>query len=244
VILDCERWDNRVATRRRMCFNGHGLKCVIFASGVFSAPIDGTLVAPLNAKRPIMDAINAFISSVWRTGLMFGQMIIVTGFIFAMVASVQGQTSSSKPGTTKNQTHWHKYANREYGFSFSYPDIYMPVSPPGIDSDCKQNEKCYLPFLLYLSRRDSREANFWLIISPQPFHLDYEPSVEPTRQRYGGHVFHVGSGGSMGVGFTDFYAVDLKGQSIWFVFGPDNGQMPSRETKQLESRIMKTFRTF
>ena len=179
---------------------------------------------------------------------MLGQMIFAMVFILAVVASARGQTPPPKPSVSTKQLHWHMYVNRSYGLSFWYPDMYRPIPPPDAEGRCTDRDvyKC----LLLLERRDSADGRIWVGITVTPFHL-YPGSgdVMASRQPIGRHVFYGGVGGSMGVGFTDFYDMNLKGKTLMFVFGPNpddpvNPSSVSKETRQLEPRILKSLRTF
>jgi hypothetical protein len=172
---------------------------------------------------------------VWR-------ITFVMVFVLAMVSTLTGQTPTSKPSVTAKQIHWHKYVNRKYGFSLLYPDTYITVPHPDAEGRCPDSDdyKC----LLWLARRDNRDAEIWLTVTLEPFHLTPDAGdLMPTRQLVGRHIFYGGMRGSMAVGFSDCYDMNLKGKILTITFGP-NGVRPSEETKQLEHKMLKTLRTF
>jgi hypothetical protein len=141
------------------------------------------------------------------------------------------------------QKNLHKYVNHEYGFSLWYSDTYTSVPPADADEGCQNGE--YDKCLLLLERRDNPMARLWVRISVRPFQLcPGAGDIMPSRRRIGRHVFYSGMGASMGVGFTDFYDLNLKGKTLMFVFGPDDEVNPHEETKQIEPKVLKTFRTF
>jgi len=57
-------------------------------------------------------------TSAIKSFLMYGRPIFAGLFVFANVASAQAQASMPKSAPGTKQVHWHKYVNREYGFSF------------------------------------------------------------------------------------------------------------------------------
>jgi hypothetical protein len=181
--------------------------------------------------------------SVFKCGSMVKRVTMSAAFIFAMVAPTWGQTPAPTPGLKAKRVHWHKYVNKEYGFSLWYPDTYRPTDAGDI---CKDND--YRRYLLCLERRDNSDALVWVtIIIAAPFHV-YPGSgdVMPSRQRIGHHVFYCGMVGSMGVGYGDNCILNLKGKALEFQFdlpdGPNSNS--SEETRGLIPKMLKTLRTF
>ena len=180
-------------------------------------------------------------TSAIKSFLKYGRPIFAGLFVFAMIASAQAQASMPKSAPGTKQVHWHKYVNREYGFSFWYPDAYSPA---------KAKDRCmdddYRRYLLCLERTDNSEARIWVtVVIAEPFKLYPDRSdTIPRRQLIGRHVFYSQVVGSMAVGFADNYDLNLKGKKLEFEFGPDDGVDPSTETRQLEPKILKTFGTF
>jgi len=162
--------------------------------------------------------------------------------VLAPVVSPRGQSPAPKPHAPAGRLHWQKYVNFQHGFSFWYPDVYKPVPLPPLKGEVSNYAG---DSVLLLRRWDNPHATIWVGVSPDPFHLyPGAGDLMPTRQMVRHHVFYSGVGGSMGVGFTDFYDLNLKGKTLMFVFGPDDGVNPNEETKQLEPKLLKTFRTF
>jgi hypothetical protein len=183
-----------------------------------------------------MQASNTVLAFVWR--VTFAAM-----FIVAMGSTLAGQASSPEHSVTAKQVHWHKYVNRTYGFSLRYPDTYTPIPHPDAQGRCPDydNYKC----LLWLARRDNRDVEIGVSLDLQPFHLTPNSGdVLPTRQLIGGHIFYGGTLGSMAVGFSDNYYLNLKGKTLVITFGPGDSANPGEETKQLEPKMLNTLRTF
>ena len=226
-----------------MCFSGHRCgksyhrtQCVLINR--YQAP---ELLPKLT--RGIFNAsFQQFFPFGFRGGLMFRRAICTGLIILAAVASAEGQSPAARSDAGEKQVHWHKYVNHRYGFSFWYPDTYTPAPLPPVTTHASDYAKWSL---LLLRRRDNPDACIWVGISPEPFRLyPGAGDVLPSRQLIGLHVFYGGMGGSMGVGFNDFYDLNLKGKTLRFAFGPDDGVNPNEETKQLEPKLLKTFRTF
>jgi hypothetical protein len=157
-----------------------------------------------------------------------------------MAATARGQaTPTQTPSHSPKQGHWHKYVNRQYGFSFWYPNTYKPTTAGG---RCTDND--YRRYLLCLERRDDSGRSIWVtIIIAEPFHLYPDTSdTMPRRQLIGHHVFYAKIVGSMGVGFSDHYDLNLKGKNLEFGFSP--ARMPPTTAPPLELKILKTLRTF
>lgn len=183
-----------------------------------------------------MRAGNTALASAWR-------MTFAATLILAMGSTLTGQTASREPSVTAKQVHWHKYVSHTYGFSLWYPDTYVPVPHPDAEGRCPDGDtyKC----LLWLERSDNRDAGIWVNLDLQPFHLTPNAAdLLPTRQSIGRNIFYGGWGGSMAVGFSDIYYLNLKGKTLVITFGPGDSSHPSEETKQLEQKMLKTLRTF
>jgi hypothetical protein len=187
-----------------------------------------------------MQPVNASSTSAIKCFLTYGRLIFAGLFVLAMVASARAQTSMPKSALGTKQVHWHKYINREYGFSIWYPDTYRPAKA---DDRCMDDD--YRRYLLCLKRSDNSEAAIWVtLVIAEPFKLYPDRSdTMPKRQLIDHHVFYSEVVGSMAVGFADNYYLNLKGMKLEFEFGPDVGADPSAETRQLEPKILKTFRT-
>jgi hypothetical protein len=175
---------------------------------------------------------------------LVSRVMFAAVFVLAMVSTLPGQTLAPKPSVTTKQIHCHKYVNRTYGFSLRYPDNYTSVPHPDAEGRCPDNDdyKC----LLWLARPDNRDGSILVTLDLQPFHLTPNAGdVMPTRQLIGRHVFYGGIIGSMAVGFSDYYEMNLKGKTLTITFGPDDDSAnPSDETRQLEHKMLKTLRTF
>jgi hypothetical protein len=161
--------------------------------------------------------------------------------IVTMAAKTWAQELPSQLIQNNQKVHWHKYTNREFGFSFSYPDTYRPTPDP----ECgKGNE--YRRWLLCLERRDDPKTTILVtIVTAVPFFIKTDRGDDAyTRQEIGQHLFYCGLGGSMGVGFSDECTFDLKGKTLEFNFSPAETINSGHKTNFLMFKSLKTFRTF
>ena len=196
-----------------------------------------------------MHAIKDSSIPVFKTGLRFGHVMFAALFILAMAATARGQDKPTpKPTPITKQPHWHKYVNHQYGFSFWYPDTYMPVPvrqlPP--ESDFYTTYKN----LLALKERDDPEASITVSIDLLPFQMGPRGNAPtPDGHRIGHHVFYPYMGGSMAIGFYDAYEINLRGETLRFGFTPDHLNEPRDPNTEpplpkFELKILETFRTF
>jgi len=149
-----------------------------------------------------------------------------------------GWAQSPNPKSGVRPVRWHKYVNQEYGFSFWYPDTYQPVSPADTDGRCVQSK--YHKCLLWLALRDDPETIIWVGISRM--HPGSGEST-PIPENIGNHVFSCGIVGSMGVGYSDFCILKLKGKALEFQFSQPGNMNSSEKKNPLVLKILKTFRT-
>jgi hypothetical protein len=95
--------------------------------------------------------------------------------IVAMVAPLWGQTPAAKPGATAKQTHWHKYVNKEFGFSLWYPGGYR-ADAANIERRNDHND--HRGYLLHLTKRDNPGVLIAVtIILAVPFSWSRMPAV-------------------------------------------------------------------
>jgi hypothetical protein len=178
--------------------------------------------------------------SALRTRLVLARVLVAGALIFISVAPSRGQISPEKLGHKTAQVHWRKYVNREYGFSFWYPDTYKPAHT---NDWCKDNN--YRRYLLCLERQDDPDASILVtVIIAEPFHVFPLGNGDalPARQRIGYHDFYCGVGGSMGVGFTDECLFNLRGKTLELNFIPSQTINSSDTTNAIVFKSLKTFR--
>ncbi len=191
-----------------------------------------------------------------ESALRYSGLMLTTALILVLPVILLGQTQTPKPDDRTELSHWHEYVNRGYGFSFWYPDTYRPLrtSPPSA-----KGANPYDRDLLLLRPFDDPDAGIWINMDVRPFSLraiaqKYAPrSSEPSTlqplpkgHRIGNHVFYYYGGFSGGPGVNpDTYLVKVNGKTLQIQFdGPYTyPDIPTDETKKLESRILKTLRT-
>jgi hypothetical protein len=137
--------------------------------------------------------------------------------IFTMAAALAAQKPSPKPIPDAQKIHWHKYINKELGFSFRYPATYRPITAP---ESCRDNN-CRA-WLLWLERQNDPKTTILVtIFDAGPFFIQTNRGGnEYARQKIGQNLFYCGLGGSMGVGFSDECTFNLRGKTLEFSFSP------------------------
>jgi len=149
---------------------------------------------------------------------MFTRVLVATTLCVIATAPSRGQTPSPKPGTKTAAVHWILYVNKEFRFSFWYPNAYRPTSGGEI---CKDNQ--YRRYLLCLERPDDPDSSILVtLIVADAFQVHPLGNGDdlPVRRRIGHHDFYCGVGGSMGAGFGDECLLDLRGKTLEITFYP------------------------
>lgn len=178
---------------------------------------------------------------------------------------VASQTSRKHPEPCSVKTApsgWHTYVDRSHGFCFSYPLTYTPVAQPWLKIYTNAPDKRALKRLrkaaqehrlLRLQNKQDTTAGIIVSLEDEPFNLESFVAGAPTRidgpperKQFGPEAFYYYGPGAGGVGYADQYFFDLKGKTLLIIFdGPYiNDKTPSPETKDLEERLLQTFRTF
>jgi hypothetical protein len=172
---------------------------------------------------------------------IFLRLTVVVIFVLAGVASTYGQPPEQKTSKSERHLRWHKYVNREYGISFWYPDVYVDVPRDVAGERCTDTD--YRKCLVWLARRDNPDVGIWMTISVEPFRISEFSNGMPSRRLIGRNVFYSGLAGSMGVGFSDRYDMNLRGKTLMIIFGPDDNSGTSEETQELEPKILRSLQT-
>jgi hypothetical protein len=131
---------------------------------------------------------------------------------------------------------WRTFIDRTHGFCFQYPPIYKRVR----DASTRKN---------IVALKAEGEIYLWL--DRRPFKLkrleDMSRSGNPPEPtEIGGLTFYYNGPGGGGVEYPDEYFFNLRGKLLHIEFdGPyPNDNHPSDETKELEPKLLATFRTF
>lgn len=157
---------------------------------------------------------------------------------------------------------WPTYIDRVHGFCFSYPSTYVPVAQPWLEKYTHSPDKKSLEHLrkaaqevrlLRLQNGRDTTASIVLFIENQPFNLESFVAGAPTGiedppepKHFGIETFYYYGPGGGGVSYPDNYFFDLKGKTLTMTFdGPYvNDKTPSPVTKNMEERLLGTFRIF
>jgi len=180
-----------------------------------------------------MQVCRAYSFSTFTT---VGRLILAVAVMLTTFGWASGQEPASRSRTNRHE--WHKYVNQRYGFSFWYPDTYQSVSPADTDGRCVQSK--YHKCLLWLALRDDPETIIWVGLSRM--HPGLGEST-PIPQKIGNHLFYCGIVGSMGVGYSDFCILKLKGKALEFQFSQPRNMNSNERTNPVVPKMLKTFRT-
>lgn len=190
-------------------------------------------------------------------------MIDVTRFAVLFALCFSRSLALPSNGTPDNpcaaehaQPGWRTFVSQTHRFCFQYPPQYRSEKGP---------QKLHLgkeyKLLAYFTNREAREPDpnrEWLdpsitvIFSKLRFTLEYVKKNAPTGLetpdvvQIGSHTFYAWGPGGGGVTYPDVYYYDLHGQILSLVFdGPyDRGKSPVEETKEIERKLLASFRTF
>jgi hypothetical protein len=221
---------------------GRGQAECVNVTCVFSAPDRGPRLASRLVIRESLVARSKFDSAAaLRKTPMPKRLAFTLVLIVTMAAGSWAHETSQKPVPNAHRIHWHKYINKEFGFSLRYPDTYRPVT----DAEyCKGD--IYYSRLLCLERREDPETTIVVtIVNAGPFFIKTNRGGnEYTRQKIGQNLFYCGLGGSMGVGFSDECTFNLRGKTLEFSFSPAETINSGEKINPVMFKSLKTFRTF
>lgn len=159
------------------------------------------------------------------------------------------------------QLGWRVFADRKDGFCFEYPSDYKRVAavlasgPCGVKEGCLLSLKKNVPPSSPASNQDEvNNASIDLSSLRMPLQLDLLTRNAPTGDednspkivRFGGTSFYYYGPGGGGVTYPDQFFFKAKGQAFSIAFtGPyTNDKTPAEETKQIERRLLASFRHF
>jgi hypothetical protein len=170
----------------------------------------------------------------------------VTAFAIVASSSLWAQTAS--PDTPPG---WKTYVDRVHGFSFAYPPIYKRIRRPNTDAEDSRKAVAEGRWVGLRHQRSDARIDFYL--ENDPFDVDrffarHNTSAgegPPPPIREGNNTFYFCGGGSMGGENPDAFFSNFKGKTLYIVFdGPYTGNTPTEETKEIESKMLASFRTF
>lgn len=161
--------------------------------------------------------------------------------VATLAAEPWAQELTPKANPNAQKVQWHKYINKEFGFSLTYPDSYQPIADA---ESCKDNK--FRRWLLCLARQDDPNTaiTVTIVIGVPYFIKTNSGGNEYSAQKIGQHIFYCGLGGSMGTGFSDECTFDLNDKTLEFDFSPAVTMNSGEEINPLMFKSLKTFRTF
>jgi hypothetical protein len=177
---------------------------------------------------------------------------------FAVIAAM-AQEATHVPCPTENAPKgWVVYIDRAHGFCFSYPPVYTPATKPWLEENTNDpvwSQIARKAFregrLLLLQHKKFRDASIVVWLQTTPFDLESFAKGAPTGiegppepVEVGRYTFYYYGPG--GVAYADGYFFNLRGKTLNIDFaGPyHNDNKPAPETKEMERRLLPTFRTF
>ena len=161
--------------------------------------------------------------------------------------------------TVNTPAGWKTYINQKYRFCFSYPPIYTPVSKAEMEKDSPdlQGSSDYIEAIeegRSAQLQDSRhpDAALGVTVANEAWDLQslmkYGPTgadSPPEPRIIDGQVFYYYGAGGGGVCYPDQFFYDLKGKPLYLAFtGCTDDKTPPAETKEIEQKVLATFRTF
>jgi hypothetical protein len=172
----------------------------------------------------------------------------ISAFTILAPSPLLAQTASAvtPPG-------WKTYVDKVHGFSFSYPPIYKRIRRPNAGGDAdEETEKAAAQGRWVGMRHQRSDARIDFFLENDRFDIDRfyaqhntsSADGPPSPIKMGDNTYYFCGGGSMGGQYPDAFFGNFKGKTIYIVFdGPyDNGSTPSDETKEIESKMLASFR--
>jgi hypothetical protein len=168
---------------------------------------------------------------------------------FVIVAASQLLAQTTSPNTPPG---WKTYVDRVHGFSFAYPAIYKRIRRP--TPEVEDMNKAAAKGRWVGLRHQRSDGRIDVILLNDRFdanrffdqHNTSAASGPPSPIQEGDNTFYFCGGGSMGGQYPDAFFSNFKGKTMYFVFdGPyDYSNTPTDETKEIESKMLASFRTF
>jgi hypothetical protein len=158
--------------------------------------------------------------------------------------SFSAQRCCASPCATSGQAEtssWRVYVDRDHHFCFRYPASYAPIPHPkaGCRGPKLEDKKRGTSIgICVLDEKFQPEV----LIRMAPTGIDSPP--EPMQ--IGKNTFYYYGPGGGGVNYPDVYYFDLGGKTLGIDFdGPyENEKTPTPATKQMEQRVLTSFREF
>jgi hypothetical protein len=160
------------------------------------------------------------------------------------------------------QPGWHVFVDKKDGFCFEYPGDYKRVPTRPLSSGpCGVKQGCLLtlvknspPSVPPSNQDEFKNVSIGLSALGIPFHLDllsrsapmgYE-DIPPEPVQVGGTTFYYYGPGGGGVTYPDQFFFEAKGRAFGIDFdGPYiDDKTPAEVTKQIEKKLLRSFRRF
>ena len=196
-----------------------------------------------------------------REGFVRNGLVGIAGFMcFAVVAATAQETTHAPCPVENAPKGWMVYIDRAHGFCLSYPPAYTPSAKSWLDEYKSApdywrtlSEAVHEGRLLQLQHKKFADDSIWVWLQPTQFDLETFIEGAPTGSEsppepveIGRYTFYYYGPGGGGVCYPDQYFFNLRGKTLKIDFdGPCRGdKTPTPETKEIERRLLPTFRTF
>jgi hypothetical protein len=174
--------------------------------------------------------------------------LLLSAFLISFTPSLPLADTAS-PRTPRG---WKTYVDRVHGFAFAYPPIYKRIRRPDRENWPEQATAAAEGRWVGLQHQRS-DARIDFILGDERFDLNSFVRNAPTGVEFppswvieGDNLFYEYGAGGGGVEYPDQFFFNLKGKTLYIVFdGPYlNDKTPSDETKEIEDKMLASFRVF
>ncbi len=167
----------------------------------------------------------------------------ISAFVILSSSSLLAQTVS--PNTPPG---WKTYLDKVHGFSFAYPAIYKRICWQNTNDQDANKAAAEGRWVGLRHQRGDASIDFYL--ENDRFDLDGLTKHAPTGYdspppavQEGDNTFYCYGPGGGGVQYADQFFFNLKGKTLYIVFdGPYVDKTPTDETKEIEAKMLATFR--
>jgi hypothetical protein len=177
------------------------------------------------------------------------KLLRTSAWVIALVIVASGSLLAETP-SPDTPPGWKTYVDRVHGFSFAYPAIYKRIRRPNTDPEDTKKAAAEGRWIGLLHQRSDARIDFYLEndrFDPNSL-MDHRPTGDedpPPAVQEGDNTFYYYGAGGGGVEYPDQFFFNLKGKTLYITFdGPYEGKSPNEETKEIESKMLASFRIF
>lgn len=182
----------------------------------------------------------------------------VTAVWTLVLVIVAASSSWAEPNASVTPTGWKTYVNEVHGFSFAYPPLYKVKRRPDRIKDQEEDagegdmDKKAIEGRWVGLRNQSSDGTIDFLLTSTRFDLNRLSTNAPTGEegpppavQEGENTFYYYGAGGGGAEYPDQFFYNFDGKLLSIVFdGPYEGKSPTDETKEIESKMLASFRIF